>query len=164
MKTGRKPVPTVLKRLHGYPGHHTRTGAELEGVGELLAPPEWFDAEQCEQWDYALENAPPGLLTATDREILAGWCCAAVEYARAVTEVRKLGQVVKTKEGNAIQNPFLPIMNRQFLIMLRAGAELGFSPAARASLGASITSEQAEDEDGLSALDKYLAEKPDRLS
>jgi hypothetical protein len=45
--------------------------------------------------------------------------------------VRKLGQVVKTKDGNAIQNPFLPVVNRQALIKLRAGGEMGFSPAAR---------------------------------
>src|SRR5262249_48128622 len=145
---GRRPVPTALKRLHGYPGHRKRADREIEGVGKISAPI-WFDAEQHEQWDFALKNAPPGLLTATDREILAGWCCAAVEYARAVVEVRKLGQVVKTGEGNAIQNPFLPIMNKQFQIMLRAGAELGFSPASRTSLGASLAPEQV-DEDGIS--------------
>ncbi len=42
---------------------------------------------------------------------------------------------MKTKDGNAIQNPFLGIMNRQALLMSRFGAELDFSPAARASLG-----------------------------
>ena len=49
---------------------------------------------------------------------------------RAVLEVRKMGQVVKTRDGNAVQNPFLGIMNRQALLMAKFGSELSFSPAA----------------------------------
>jgi P27 family predicted phage terminase small subunit len=86
----------------------------------------------------ALDRAPPGLLTGTDRAIFTAWVCACVEYERAVQEVRALGQVVKTKDGNAIQNPYLSIMNRQAMLMSRFGAEMGFSPAARATLGARI--------------------------
>ena len=44
-------------------------------------------------------------------------------------------QVVKSKDGNAFQNPFVGVMNRQALLMLKAGSEMGFSPSARASLG-----------------------------
>ena len=62
------------------------------------------------QWFYAVQNAPPGLLTGTDREVLAVWVVACVEHARAAAEVR---QVVKTKAGNAINNPYLGIVNRQ---------------------------------------------------
>jgi P27 family predicted phage terminase small subunit len=167
MKTGRKPKPAVLKRLHGYPGHHTKeVGVEPEGVGSISAPV-WFDAEQCAQWEYALQHAPLGLLTGTDREVLVVWVVACCEHARAVEEVRRLGQVVKTIDGNAIQNPYMSVANRQATIMLRAGAELGFSPAARASLGASsLTSAQAQDDrqNATPALDQYLARKPDRLN
>ena len=46
-----------------------------------------------------------------------------------------MGQVVKTRDGNAVNNPYLGIVNRQALIMIRAACELGFTPAARASLG-----------------------------
>ena len=70
----------------------------------------------------------PSLLTGTDRAIFSVWLVACVEYARAAQEVRNLGQVVKTKEGNAIQNPYLSIMNGQAAIMLKAGGELGFTP------------------------------------
>ncbi len=135
MKTGPKTQPLVIKELHGNPSDHALPVDVPDGVGELWAPPEWFDDTQRAQWDYALENAPPGLLTGTDRECLVIWCVAAVEHARAAQEVRRRGQVVKTREGNVIQNPFLPIVNRQALIMLRAGAEMGFSPSARMGLG-----------------------------
>ncbi len=42
------------------------------------------------------------MLTATDRGLLAVWCVAAVEHARAAVEVRRMGQVVKTRDGNIV--------------------------------------------------------------
>ena len=172
MKRGTKPQPLLLKQLHGNPHDHALPADVPEGVGELWAPPDYFNDEQRAQWDYALENAPRGLLTATDREILVTWCLAAVVRARAAREIDRLGLVVKTKDGNAIQNPFLPILNRQALIMMRCGAEMGFSPSARMAIG-----QAAEEGAGggryyiggaraathKSALDQYLDEKPDRL-
>lgn len=168
-KRGPKPVPLLLKTVHGNPGKRALPVDVPEGSGGLWAPPDWFNDQQRAQWDYALEHAPMGLLSGTDREVLVIWCVAAVEHAIAVVEVRRLGQVVKTREGNAIQNPFLGIVNRQAFIMLRAGGEMGFSPAARTALGR----DPAEAARGGSyfgaagaprgALDEYLAEKPDKL-
>jgi P27 family predicted phage terminase small subunit len=170
MKRGPKPVPKELRELHGNPRQHALPAEPPEGVGALCEAPVWMDDEQRLQWDYALEHAPYGLLTGSDREILAAWCVHAVEFARAVIEVRKLGQVVKTKDGNAIQNPFLAIVNRQSLLMQRAGAELGFSPAARMSIALGAGEESAEGTRYIgsarprpSRLDDYLAAKPDKL-
>lgn len=169
MAAGRKPVPTALRELHGNPGRRPMPVDEPEGVGDIWAPPTYMDERQRLQWDYAVAHAPPGLLTGTDREILAIWVNACVEYARAVEQVRSMGQVVKTKDGNAIQNPFMGIMNRQAMVMLKAGSEMGFSPAARASLGAHAP----EFNDGPTAgrtrsikggLDAYLEHKPDSLN
>jgi P27 family predicted phage terminase small subunit len=162
---GPKPKPTHLRVLHGNPSKLPPPVDEPLGVGVLWAPPEWFDDEQRVQWAYAIENAPAGLLTATDREILVVWVVASIEHARAAQEVRKLGQIVKTKEGNAIQNPFLPVVNRQALIMMRAGGEMGFSPASRASIGRAGT-EIPQGRAGQIAgtpLAAYLSEKPDKL-
>lgn len=167
MAVGRKPVPAALRELHGNP-RQKPIPDEPEGVGDIWSPPSYMDEAQREQWDYAVAHAPPGLLTGTDREILAAWVNACVEYARAVVQVRSMGQVVKTKDGNAIQNPFLGIMNRQALLMAKFGAELGFSPAARASLG----SRAPEFANGPSSggrrnvkqgIAGYLEQKPDRL-
>jgi hypothetical protein len=58
----------------------------------LDAPPAWMDEEQRAQWFYSVQNAPPGTLTATDREILAVWVVACVEHARAAVEVRRMGK------------------------------------------------------------------------
>ena len=161
-KRGRKPKPTHLRQLHGNPSKLPPPIDEPEGVGILRAPPNWFDDEQRLHWHYAIENAPPGLLTGTDREVLIVWTVASVEHSRAAIEVRKLGQVVKTKDGNAIQNPFLPIVNRQALIMMRAGVEMGFSPASRASLGV-VCEPLPFGQIAGTPLAQYLSEKPDQL-
>lgn len=174
---GRKSVPGVLRELHGNPGQRRRK--DVEGRGDLWAPPTWMDKEQRRQWDYAVEHAPPGLLTGTDREVLAIWVVACVEHARAVVKVRELGQVVKTNTqvdkdgnvtggGNFIQNPYLPIVNKQAAMMLKAGSELGFSPAARASLGSRAPEFTNVGTGGrpskVTDVDAYLEQKPDTLN
>jgi len=124
-----------LKKLHGNPRKERLPINEPEGVGDLWAPPAWFNNAQRVQWQYALDHTPPGLLTGTDREVLAVWCVACVEWAKAVREVQSGGQVVETSNGNVVQNPYLSVMNKQALIMLKTGGEMGFSPSARATLG-----------------------------
>jgi len=168
MKPGPKTLPAVLKQLHGNPGKRRLNDAdEPQGVGELWAPPPHFDDELRDQWHYALDHAPPGLLTGTDRGMLIVWVAACVEHARALVEVRRHGQVVKTKDGNAIQNPYLGVMNRQALMMIRAAAELGFSPAARATLGSRApefpNGQLASPVRSHSRLAAYLDRKPDKL-
>ena len=141
-----------------------RLGGEPEGVGVLWSPPAWMDEQQRAQWHYAIENAPPGLLTASDRETLAIWVCASVEHANAMAEVRMRGPVVKSQRGIPYQNPMLGVANRQALLMLKSGGEMGFSPASRASIGRS--GEPVQGRAGQIAgtpLAAYLAEKPDKL-
>lgn len=167
-KEGRKAVPAVLAALHGKPSHDKEGAPVPDGVGAIWAPPAWFDDDQRAQWDYALEHAPFGLLTGTDRELLAIWCVASVEYARAVQQVRLLGQVVKTRDGAAIQSPFVGVMNKQAMMMMRAGAEMGFSPASRMALAMGVGGGGAGDPRYIGKgdhedLQTYLAQKPDQL-
>ena len=105
--------------------------SSLREFGILDAPPVGMDEKQRAQWIYAGQNAPPSLLTGTDREVLAEWVVTASSNARAAAE----DQVVKTKDGNAINNPYLSLVNRQVFIMMRTAGELGLTPSARASLG-----------------------------
>ena len=158
---GPKPKPTRLMLLHGNPSDHRLPTDEPAGVGDLWAPPDWMDEDQRAQWHHAVEHAPKGLLSGTDRETLTIWVCACVEHARAARAVRREGQIVTTTEGRPLQNPRLRTMNEQAQIMLKVGDRLGFSPSARTSLGRA----------GMSApgqligdkLQAYLDAKPDRL-
>jgi hypothetical protein len=88
----KKPIPAALHKLHGEPRRRPTVDTEPEGVGDIWAPPGWFDDQQREQWHYGAEHAPAGLLTGTDREILVVWVVAAVEHARACQKVRELGR------------------------------------------------------------------------
>jgi P27 family predicted phage terminase small subunit len=48
--------------------------------------------------------------------------------------VAKIGEVVKTRDGNLIQNPYLAVANRAMDQMLAYGRELGLSPSSRSRL------------------------------
>jgi P27 family predicted phage terminase small subunit len=163
---GRKPrvrKPHALAKLHGPTRGRRITDDAPAGVGELWAAPEWMDDAQREQWRYAVLTAPPGLLTETDRECLITWCVAAVFHAKAVQEVTRAGLIVKTKDGNLIQNPFLPIVNKQAMIMLRSGSEMGFSPSSRASIGATRGAPVPGAGARSSKLTHYIEGSPDAL-
>jgi P27 family predicted phage terminase small subunit len=127
---GRKPKPTVLKDLHR--STEPRNADEPRPVGHLSAPPEHFDTEQQALWDYALEHSPPGMLTLIDFGALEVWTVALAMHRKATRVLSKQGMVIAAPNTRVpIQNPYLSIMNRQALIMLRASEQLGFTPAAR---------------------------------
>lgn len=103
-------------------------------------------------WRTAAGNAPGGLLSLMDAGILTTWVIAADTYRRAIEDMRGSGLIVKTriveiiktkkdgtvtkeiKGGQPIQNPYLPIINKQAQIMIKAAGELGFTPIGRSRL------------------------------
>ncbi len=64
---GRKPVPTYLKVIRGNPGKRPLNENEPVPDGALADPPEWMSESQKAGWNYAIENAPAGLLKKLDR-------------------------------------------------------------------------------------------------
>jgi P27 family predicted phage terminase small subunit len=159
-------TPAALLKLRGNP---TRRPIPLEpdGVGDLWDAPPWFDDETREAWRYAVDHAPLGLLTGTDRDVMIVWVVATVEHKRAADNVAKLGSVVQRSDGKVVINPYATMMQRQALIVLRACQELGFSPSARAHLGArapEFPNDPVAPRGVAGDLAVYLAEKPDRLN
>jgi len=133
--TGRPPVPTHLKIIRGNPGKRKINNREPRPVGDLKEAPAYFDDELRDVWTYAIENAPQGLLKKVDSSVLETWCCAHILHRRASQQVRQFGVLVKSpKQEVPIQSPYLPIMNKQALIMLRCVDHLGFSPASRSRI------------------------------
>ena len=87
---------------------------------------------QKQGWAYAIENAPDGLLKKLDRSILVAWVVAEDLHRQASMMLEKFGILTKTPNtGQPMQSPYLPIVNRQAFIMLKAAEQLGFTPAAR---------------------------------
>lgn len=98
---------------------------------EEIEAPEDFTAQQKIQWDFALKHAPPGLLRSLDRSVLKAWVIAGDLHRQAAAKVHELGIIVRTPQGQPMTNPYVSVLNKQATIMLRAAAELGFSPSAR---------------------------------
>ena len=134
---GRKPEATVVKILSG--SKHVREDLENEPIpqGDLETPPAHFTERQRQIWQDALDNAPRGLLRRLDASMLAIWVVACETHEKAADAVSKHGLIVKSPvQGAPMQNPYLPILNRQAEIMLRTAAEMGFSPTSRSRISA----------------------------
>ena len=83
-------------------------------------------------WTYAIENTPRGLLKMLDRSVLVAWVVAEDLHRNATAMVEKFGLLTKAPNtGLPIRSPYLPIVNKQAQIMLKAAEQLGFSPASR---------------------------------
>lgn len=130
---GRKPKPTYMRVLDGGAGHRPVNKDEPQPEGELadLAPPDHLSGAQKTIWRRAIANAPPGLLRKLDWEIFEQWVVHAERFKDAAKRVSESGSIVKSQNGTWYQNPFLSVMNKQSTLMMRAAAELGFTPSSR---------------------------------
>jgi P27 family predicted phage terminase small subunit len=164
MTLGRKPKPTVLKKLHH--SHAAFNEREPKPVGDVSNAPDHFDDEQRAAWAYAVEHSPTGMLKMIDASILECWVVAHCLHRTAVKRFAAEGGEVLTLTPNGLlmQNPLLPIINRQAQMMMRAAAELGFAPTSRPKIGLSGGGElhgkyaPTKDEE---SLDEYLERAPD---
>lgn len=149
---GRKPVPTVLKKIRGNPSNTPINEREPMPVGDLVTAPEWMSEDQRAGWNYAIAHAPPGLLRIIDRSALAVWVVAEDLHVQACKFQARAGLLTrvgppppKAEPGMPQepdnrplqQSPFLPIINKQAFLMLKAAAELGFTPASRSRVATS---------------------------
>ena len=128
---GRKQKPSALKILQGTARPCRVNENEPQPRGDLVEAPAHFSPEQRAAWDYAIANAPRGLLKRLDLSVLEVWAVACAAHREAVQKLAVTGQVVKSPSGYPIVNPFMSNMNRQAQIMLKAAEQLGFSPASR---------------------------------
>jgi P27 family predicted phage terminase small subunit len=121
-----------LKELEGNPGKRRLNKDEPKPEGDLYAAPEWMSETQREGWAYAVMHAPYGLLKQLDRSVLAIWVVAEELHREAAGKIAQFGLLTKSPNaGLPLQSPYLAILNKQAQIMLKAGAELGFSPSSR---------------------------------
>jgi len=136
--TGRKAKPTALRILQ-------TTGKKAEKLvkrmsptpGDLSDAPDWLTADQKEAWAYVIANAPRHVLRRIDKSVVAGFIIAEDTHRRASIAMQQTQLLVKSpKQELPLQNPYLPIINRQMLLMLRAASELGFTPCSRARIDA----------------------------
>ena len=143
---GRKPLPTTVKKIKGTLQKCRTNLREPKPQGDLVEPPEYMSDGAKSAWRYALECAPPHLLTRMDMSVLEVWACAADLYRKAQTQISKTGMLVKApNSGVPMQSPYLAIANKQAQIMTKAATEMGFTPASRSRI--TLPTEAADDLD-----------------
>ena len=89
-----------------------------------------------------------GLLTKVDIPALEAYCVAYGRWVEAEKKVKELGVVVKTTNGNPIQNPYLSAANKAMKQMRQWMSEFGLTPASRTR----VTAVEAEEPDELEQL------------
>ena len=150
MTPGRKPKPSHLKLVTGNPGKRAMPKAEARVVPALPTPPPHLSDEAKVEWGRVSEELfKVGLLSGLDRSALAAYCQS---YARWVQAERAIGEMarrdqltgglmIKTTNGNAIQNPLVGTANKAAADMVRYAAEFGMTPSARSRIEAAPPAE-----------------------
>lgn len=128
----RPAKPTHLKIIQGNPGKRALPKNEPKPQGDLKTPPKYFNAAQKAEWRYIIKHAPAGLLKMIDTSALEVYVVARIIHRQATEQLAKEELIVLSPVQKApMQNPLVPIINRQAEVMLKAAAQMGFSPASR---------------------------------
>jgi len=140
---GRKPTPTHLKLVRGNPGKRRLNAAEPAPERVLPAPPPELSADARIEWDrIAGDLHRIGVLSGIDRAALAAYCQAYGRWIVAERAIAKMaerdhlteGLMIKTTNGNAVQNPLVGTANKAMADMVRYAAEFGMTPSARSRI------------------------------
>lgn len=108
--------------------------SKKEKSNALLDVPASLSPSQKVIWDRAISSAPKGLLTKIDRGTLEIHVMAIDAYDQAKKMLDLEGQVITSPNGHLIQSPYMAIVNKQALLILKTATVLGFTPASRARL------------------------------
>ncbi len=143
MTRGRKPKPTHLKLIEGNPGKRPiRMGPDRPATA-MPEPPDHLNDLARAEWERVAHGLHAlRLLETVDRAALAAYCVAYarwVQAERAIAEMAKRdlltgGLMIKTSNGNAIQNPLVGTANKAASDVVRYAAEFGMTPSARVRL------------------------------
>ena len=142
MRGPRKPISQ--HRLEGTFNvtRHRSRAVDPEAPGELPAePPAHLSPYQAVLWRHAVEHAPRGVLRRCDEGALLIWVEAADRHRSAMVAQNEwnaahsdMSNVVHRANGDLAVSPLLAVMDKAGALLLRAGSELGFSPASRPGL------------------------------
>lgn len=132
---GRKPKPTARKRLEGNPGKRKLNKSEPLFAADDATPPRVLNAAGRQEWE---RLAPilrlQSLLTEADYALFAAYCDAFGRWHEANEKLRASALILKTVDGNLIQNPYVAIANRAIDQMIKIAAEFGLTPSARSRI------------------------------
>jgi P27 family predicted phage terminase small subunit len=126
---GRKPKSTALHALEGTRPRSDRSG-EVVAAGGIGPAPEHFSEAQAALWNYYAGCAPEGLLKAVDRSVFTTFIISS-DMVRQCSEILSAEGLLLEGERGIQEHPASRAMARFSMVQLKAGSDLGFSPAAR---------------------------------
>ncbi len=132
---GRRPKPTVLKKLAGNPGKRPLNKNEPQPKSSIPDCPRFLAKEAVLEWNrITVELSVLGVVTQIDRAALAAYCQVWARWARAEDKLNQEGEVVLTDNGSPIQNPYLSIANKALKQMREFLIEFGMTPSSRSRI------------------------------
>lgn len=134
-------MPTALRLLQGAPDARRMPQNEpVPPAGDMPECPPWIHALAKEEWERLAEPLyEMGVLTSIDQTALAAYCMAYARWRQAEQDLENMargddlthGVLLRTKEGNPVQNPLVGVANVARRDMLRLAAEFGLTPSSR---------------------------------
>jgi P27 family predicted phage terminase small subunit len=158
MTQGRRPKPTAIKEMEGNPGKRALNKSEPKPGRLTRAPvcPQFLKGLARAQWNkMAPQLARLGVLTNIDLDALARYCALYKRWREAEAEVARLGVIIKTTNGNLVQNPYLNVANRSNEQLNSLAAEFGLTPSSRSKVHA-----EPPDEKNQKNLERELFKAP----
>lgn len=145
MKRGRKPKPAKLKLLQGNPGKRRlpaeAPAGDAEKHSDLPTCPPQLTTRAAAVWGAIVPQIARLVdLQAVDETVLALYCQSYANWLDCIEGAKENGLIVKVN-GQAVTNPYLTRADREAERCRKLLAELGGSPAARASLCIDATPE-----------------------
>ncbi len=127
--------PQAQKKLEGTYRPDRDAGIDDRLSDKKPTCPAWLDKYAKSEWRrIAGDLYDAGLLKYADRAAMAAYCQAYGRWRAAEELVQKSGLLIKTTNGNVIQNPAVGIANKAFAAMVKVSKEFGMTPAARSRL------------------------------
>ena len=147
MMSGPQPQPTALKLVRGNPGKRKLPQNEPKPRPILPDPPRYMGKLAKSRWNELLPELDyMGTLTATDAEVLAGYCQAYEQVCRLTADLEKHGRTYQVGTNGALSaRPEVTMLNRAWDDIRKFGAELGVGAASRSKI--EVRKREHSDED-----------------
>ena len=161
-KGGRTPKLTVLdgeRKSHLTKAEiEARTNGEPKGCVDDLTPPEFLSAVAKTEWERVVElyrQLDNAIVNNLDMNTLAAYCECVAVYRDAEEQYQKLPLISYDDKGRAVENPYLAIMRKEGLNILRYSEQLCLTPVGRARMGMATVKGKKEQ----SAMEEWLSRK-----
>lgn len=131
--------------LEGNKGKRALPQAEPAPPPDMPSCPDYLNAYARTEWTRVAQTLYSiGALAEIDQTMLAAYCIAYSRWRHAEEDLERMAQtdasthaaVIRTKQGNLIQNPMVGVANTARREMQRLAAEFGLSPSARTQIQA----------------------------